>query len=50
MKRISQLCCGIWITSIASNVEVDYRFAKSEFITAKKLLEDMADLHFTNKK
>jgi hypothetical protein len=30
-------------------VEVDYRFAKSEFITAKKLLEDMAGLHFTNK-
>jgi hypothetical protein len=37
------------ITSITSNVEVDYRFAKSEFITAKKLLEDMAGLHFTNK-
>jgi hypothetical protein len=38
------------ITSIASNVEVDYEFYKSEFITAKKLLEDMAGfLHFTNK-
>lgn len=34
------------ITSIASNVEVDYEFAKSEFITAKKLLEDMAGFTF----
>lgn len=34
------------ITSIASNVEVDYEFAKSEFITAKKLLEDMAGFAF----
>lgn len=34
------------ITSITSNVEVDYEFAKSEFITAKKLLEDMAGFTF----
>lgn len=34
------------ITSIASNVEVDYEYAKSEFITAKKLLEDMAGFTF----
>lgn len=34
------------ITSIASNVEVDYEFAKSEFITVKKLLEDMAGFTF----
>ncbi|MEL1239925.1 TolC family protein [Flavobacterium flavipallidum] len=34
------------ITSIASNVEVDYELAKSEFITAKKLLEDMAGFSF----
>lgn len=34
------------ITSIASSVEVDYEFAKSEFITAKKLLEDMAGFTF----
>ncbi|CAM2866501.1 TolC family protein [Flavobacterium frigoris] len=34
------------ITSIASTVEVDYEFAKSEFTTAKKLLEDMAGFTF----
>lgn len=34
------------ITSITSNLEVDYELAKSEFITAKKLLEDMAGFTF----
>lgn len=34
------------ITSIASNVEADYESAMSEFIIAKKLLEDMAGFVF----
>lgn len=34
------------ITSIASTVEVDYEFAKSEFTTAIKILEDMAGFAF----
>jgi len=34
------------ITSITSDVEVDYESAKSEFITAKKLLEDLAGFTF----
>jgi outer membrane protein TolC len=34
------------ITSIASNVEADYESAVSEFVIAKKLLEDMAGFVF----
>ena len=34
------------ITSITSNLEIDYESAKSEFITAKKLLEDLAGFTF----
>ncbi|MEZ7498482.1 TolC family protein [Flavobacterium sp. Arc3] len=36
------------ITSIASNVEADYESAVSEFIIAKKLLEDMAGFVFNS--
>lgn len=34
------------ITSITANMEVDYEKAKSEFILAKQLLEDMAGFKF----
>ncbi|MEC5164342.1 outer membrane protein TolC [Flavobacterium sp. PL11] len=34
------------ITSITADVEVDYELAKSEFITSKKILEDMARFTF----
>jgi outer membrane protein TolC len=36
------------ITSIASNVEADYESAVSEFVIAKKLLEDMAGFVFNS--
>lgn len=38
------------ITSITANLEADYESAKSEFITAKQLLEDMSGLVFDLKK
>jgi hypothetical protein len=34
------------ITGMVSNLEADYEQAKSEFITAKQLLEDMAGFVF----
>lgn len=36
------------ITSITSELEVSYEFAKSEFVIVKKLLEDMAGFTFYN--
>jgi outer membrane protein TolC len=36
------------ITSITTNLEVDYEMARSEFITAKNILEDMAGFLFFN--
>ena len=38
------------ITGMSANLEADYEIAKSDFITAKQLLEDIAGFVFDLKK